>query len=269
MVRFRTSQPTTVTAAKTSTSGGMPSTYESRSARSRTLGTVTTWVRPSVIWSASPRAEASMARVAMKGTIPPKEMSRPLTRPQPTPTTIAVKRMPAKPYSWVATVVAHTEERATMAPTDRSMPPEMITKVTPTVTMPITDAWVSTSCRLRVSRNASGWVMPPMRTSAASTPSRVRVRTSARPNRTRQAGGPSTGAALSVLPRGGDTCCVMTPGFLPSRGRVRGVRRVRGRGPRARRGPRAAPVRGRRGPAPRAPRWRPAGRRGPRRRGAG
>ncbi len=92
----------------------------------------------------------------MNGTICPKAISTPLTSPQPTPTTIAVKRMPANPNSWVATVVAHTEARATMAPTDRSMPPEMMTKVTPTVTTPITDAWVSTSWRLRVSRNASG-----------------------------------------------------------------------------------------------------------------
>ncbi len=67
-------------------------------------------------------------------------MSTPLTRPQPTPTTTAVKRMPAKPYSWVATVVAHTEARATIAPTDRSMPPETMTKVMPTVTTPMTDA---------------------------------------------------------------------------------------------------------------------------------
>ena len=36
-------------------------------------------------------------------------MSSPFTRPQPTPTITAVKRMPAKPYSCVATVVAKLE----------------------------------------------------------------------------------------------------------------------------------------------------------------
>ncbi len=141
-------------------------------------------------------------------------MSTPLTRPQPTPTINAVKRMPAKPYSWVATVVAHTEARATIAPTDRSMPPEMMTKVMPTVTTPTTEAWVRTSCRLRVSRNSSGLVMPPTMISAASTPSRERVRTSARAGRPRQAGGRAWGT-LSVLSLGGETGCVMTPGFLP------------------------------------------------------
>lgn len=156
-----------------------------------------------------------MARVAMNGTIPPYAMSTPLTRPQPSPTRTAVKRMPAKPYSWVATVVAHTEARATIAPTDRSMPPEMMTKVMPTVTTPMTDAWVRTSWRLRVSRNWSGLVRPPIRISTASTPSRDRVRTSARNNTARQAGCSPADGTLEVLSRGGETFCVMTPGFLP------------------------------------------------------
>ncbi len=112
-------------------------------------------------------------------------------------------------------MVAHTEARATIAPTDRSMPPEMITKVMPTVTTPMTDAWVSTSWRLRVSRNSSGLVMPPIRISTASTPSRDRVRTSARNNTARQAGVSAADGTLSVLSRGGETGCVMTPGFLP------------------------------------------------------
>ncbi len=150
----------------------------------------------------------------MKGTIPPYATSRPLTSPQPRPTSTAVKRIPAKPYSWVATVVAHTEARATMAPTDRSMPPEVMTKVMPTVTTPITDAWVRTSWRLRVSRNSSGLVTPPMTTSAASTPSRERVRRSARAGRPRQTGSRAGGVGPAVS-RGGETCCVMTPGFLP------------------------------------------------------
>ena len=80
-------------------------------------------------------------------------------------------------------MVAHTEARATIAPTDRSMPPLVMTKVMPTVTTPMTEAWVRTSWRLRVSRNSSGLVMPPTTTRAARTPSSERVRTSARATR--------------------------------------------------------------------------------------
>ena len=43
-------------------------------------------------------------------------------------------------HLWVASVVAQTEASATIAPTDRSMPPPMITKVMPTVTTPMTEA---------------------------------------------------------------------------------------------------------------------------------
>ncbi len=156
-----------------------------------------------------------MASVAMNGTIAPYAISIPLTSPHPRPTTTAVNRMPTKPYSWVATVVAHTEASATIAPTDRSMPPETMTKVMPTVTTPITEAWVRTSWRLRVSRNSSGLVMPPMMISTARTPSRERVRTSARARRPCQAGGAPADGTLPVLSRGGEACCVMTPGFLP------------------------------------------------------
>ena len=42
--------------------------------------------------------------------------------------------------AWVARVVAHTLARATIAPTDRSMPPPPMTKVMPTLTTPMTDA---------------------------------------------------------------------------------------------------------------------------------
>lgn len=156
-----------------------------------------------------------MASVAMNGTMAPYAISMPFTSPQPTPTITEVKRMPMNPNSWVATVVAHTEASATIAPTDRSMPPETMTKVMPTVTTPMTEAWVRTSWRLRVSRNWSGLVMPPMMIRAASTPSSERVRTSARAVSARQGLGPSTGDTFGVSPRGGDACCVMTPEFLP------------------------------------------------------
>ena len=49
--------------------------------------------------------------------------------------------MPAEPNSCVATVVHQTPASATSAPTDRSMPPPMITKVMPTVITPMAEAW--------------------------------------------------------------------------------------------------------------------------------
>ena len=41
---------------------------------------------------------------------------------------------------WVASVVDHTDASATIAPTDRSMPPPVITNVMPTDTTPMTAA---------------------------------------------------------------------------------------------------------------------------------
>ncbi len=41
---------------------------------------------------------------------------------------------------WVATVVAHTERQGHLAPTDRSMPPPLMTNVMPTLTTPMTEA---------------------------------------------------------------------------------------------------------------------------------
>jgi hypothetical protein len=63
-----------------------------------------------------------------------------LTSPAPVPTRIAQIAIVTGPYDWVASVVAHTEASAMIAPTDRSMPPPMITNVMPTVMTPMVDA---------------------------------------------------------------------------------------------------------------------------------
>src|ERR687889_574586 len=95
-------------------------------------------------------------------------MTIPLTSPQPAPTRSAVTTMTiqwkSSAIAWVASVVAHTEDRATIAPTDRSMPPPMITNVIPMLTTPMTAAsrrMVSTlstsrsrSCRVSLSCSA-------------------------------------------------------------------------------------------------------------------
>ena len=56
-----------------------------------------TWVCLPEICAARPRAATIIARVAMKGTSLPYEISTPLTSPTTTPTTIAVKIMPPVP----------------------------------------------------------------------------------------------------------------------------------------------------------------------------
>ena len=87
-------------------------------------------------------------------------MNAPLMTPHAVPTISAHMIMTHGPWAWVASVVAHTEDNATRAPTDRSMPPPMMTNVIPTVTTPMTDALTrccaccprSGSCRSSPSR---------------------------------------------------------------------------------------------------------------------
>ena len=69
VVRLSTTQPTAATSAKMMTSRGIPST-ECRK-KSLKPGTSTIWVRRWAMISASPRAAASIARVAMNGTTLP------------------------------------------------------------------------------------------------------------------------------------------------------------------------------------------------------
>ncbi len=91
-----------------------------------------------------PRAEANIASVAMNGTILPYAISTPLISPQAAPTTTAANTIAIQPMSsaiaWVPVVVAQTDASATIAPTDRSMPPPVMTKVMPTATTPRTAA---------------------------------------------------------------------------------------------------------------------------------
>ena len=67
-----------------------------------------------------------------------------MTRPQPPPTASATSTITIQWVSsaivWVASVVAQTEASATIAPTDRSIPPPVMTKVMPMLTTPMTDA---------------------------------------------------------------------------------------------------------------------------------
>jgi hypothetical protein len=95
------------------------------------------------ISSASPRAATSIARVAMKATTLPYAMTTPLMSPARAP--VAIATIAISPHqlcvdaSCTAEMVATMEERPISEPTDRSMPPAMITNVMPTLITPRTD----------------------------------------------------------------------------------------------------------------------------------
>jgi hypothetical protein len=94
-------------------------------------------------------------------------MSTPLTSPETDPTSTEVKSMTPTPYCWVATVVLHTLANASRAPTDRSIPPLMMTKVIPIAMTPTLEARVRTVSSLVHSRSAcrkmSGRLQAPIR----------------------------------------------------------------------------------------------------------
>ena len=77
---------------------------------------------------------------------------------------------------WVARVVHHTEASATMAPTERSMPPPVITNVMPMLTTPMTEASRRIVRRLAVLANWSPAVATPATQSRASATTSPRLR---------------------------------------------------------------------------------------------
>ncbi len=89
----------------------------------------------------------------------------PLIRPAQVPTSRALKTIAIQPMlsamSCVPVVVAQTEARARIAPTDRSMPPPVITNVMPIDTTPTTAARRRIVSRLSVLANRSPAVMMP------------------------------------------------------------------------------------------------------------
>ena len=94
--------------------------------------------------SARPRAAASIASVAMNGDElavgdeHAVDQAARRRRPASAVNTMTIQ-WKSSAIGWVASVVAQTDASATIAPTDRSMPPPMITKVMPTLTTPMTD----------------------------------------------------------------------------------------------------------------------------------
>src|SRR3954466_207617 len=110
---------------------------------------------PSEITSDRPRATESIARVAMNGGSLPYAIRKPLTSPAAMPVTTASRTaMTTGTPCDVALQARTVADRAATEPTDRSMPAETITKVTPKARMAVTAAWTPTLSRLSVVRKS-------------------------------------------------------------------------------------------------------------------
>lgn len=102
-----------------------------------------------------PRATDSMASVAMNDGSLPYETRKPLTRPQAMP--VAMARTTASTTGTPCEVALHAStvaDSAATEPTDRSMPAETITKVTPKARIAVTAAWTPTFSRLSAVRKS-------------------------------------------------------------------------------------------------------------------
>ena len=84
---------------------------------------------------ASPRPRNIMASVAMNGWTSKYWMRIPETRPIVEPIAIITSTTSHALQPASASITPHTEDSAMIAPTERSMPPLMITKVSPTARM--------------------------------------------------------------------------------------------------------------------------------------
>ncbi len=102
-------------------------------------------------------------------------------------------------------------------PTDRSMPPPMMTKVMPTVMTPMTEACVRIVTMLSRVGNVSGWVIQPITNSTMRTTTRPRLRISPTLRKAPPRVLAVCTAALSTLAcsSAGGLCCSVTPHFLP------------------------------------------------------
>ena len=121
----------------------------------------------------------------------------------------------------MASVDAQTDERATSAPTDRSMPPPMITKVMPTLTTPITDASRRIVRTLSTEANRSPAVATPTMQRITRAMTRPRLRPSGPAIRPGSAGGTVRGRA------GPCPAVVVAPSLMPRPLRTSSMRRRR------------------------------------------
>ena len=98
-------------------------------------------VAPLVISRPMPRSAYIVASVMMNGGRPicttPKAWNRPMKTPIASEMEIAPAIEEAKPRSWVSSQATDSEMTPATAPTERSMPPVMMTKVSPMARMAI------------------------------------------------------------------------------------------------------------------------------------
>ena len=142
VVRLSSTQPATATSAKMITSVGMPNTSpEKKSRKPHVLDDLGAPVGDDLGEAAGGgehRQRGDERHELAVGDHHAVDQPARRRRPASAVTTMTIQWKFAA-ICWVASVVAQTEESATIAPTDRSMPPPMITKVMPTLTTPITD----------------------------------------------------------------------------------------------------------------------------------
>ena len=103
-----------------------------------------------------------------------------MTTPQPAPTSSATTTITIQWVSsaivWVATVVHQTDDSATIAPTERSMPPPMITNVMPMLTTPMPAASRRIVSALSLDANRSPAVNAPTAQISSSATTRPALR---------------------------------------------------------------------------------------------
>jgi hypothetical protein len=100
---------------------------------------------PLVISRPMPRSEVSVASVMMKGGSPILTMPKPWNMPMATPTSSVARTARKTGTPALISIATITVPKPTTAPTERSMPPVMMTKVWPTARIAIIEP-----CRRRL-----------------------------------------------------------------------------------------------------------------------
>ena len=158
----------------------------------------------------------------MNETTLPYATRTPLISPAPTPTPSATSTMTIQCESsamvCVAIVDAHTEASPSTEPTDRSMPPPVMTNVMPIDSTPSTEARRRIVRRLSSVANRSPAVMIPTRQIATSAITSPRLRPAGPCSRLRRRRGGDPGADATVPGAGASlaaTSCSLMRHFLP------------------------------------------------------
>jgi len=99
-------------------------------------------VLPPTMMKAAPRMMVSVPRVTMMGGMRMRVVSRPFSTPQTPPASMPTRKARGTGTSRnLASTAEITPDRATVEPTDRSMPPAMTTRVSPKAQIPMIETW--------------------------------------------------------------------------------------------------------------------------------